>query len=110
MQYIDIYELKKQLNIEDTFTDDDDYLNQLCLVSSLAVYNYCNDGLTLYTGTTEGYSGVTLQSIPVTVKHATLLLASHFYLNRQPVAFISANEIPLGFKFLLDYYKNFLAV
>ena len=109
--YIDYIKLKQHLNIESTFTGDDSYLQSICSVASLAVSNYCNGGLSGYTGTTTGSTtGITLTDIPVTVMQATLLLATHFYLNRQPIAFVSANEIPLAFKFLLDADKYFIAV
>lgn len=111
MNYIDYIELKKHLNIESSYIDDDSYLQSLCSVASLAVSNYCNSGLSTYTGTTTGStSGITLVNIPVTVMQATLLLAAHFYLNRQPIAFASANEIPLAFKFLLDPYRNIVVM
>jgi len=98
MAYISLSQLKEQLNIEQEFVSDDGYLTQLISVSELAIDNYCNAGL----------SGYTANDIPVTVQQAALLLASHFYLNRQIVSFAQGVEIPYTFQFLLNPYKNYV--
>lgn len=103
--YTTVDELKKQLNIESTFTDDDQYLLELISVAEMAIDSYCNGGLN--TGvTTITISGVTYAALPKTVKQATLLLAAHFYINRTPVAFAQGQEIPYTFAFLLQPYRN----
>jgi len=95
MNYFTLPELKEQLNIESGFTRDDHYLSGCTTVACLSVDNYCNNGLTGFTGTT----------IPATVKQAALMLAAHFYLNRQIVSFATGVEIPYSFQFLLNPYK-----
>ena len=99
MAYFTLNELKKQLNIETSFTDDDVYLTGLTTVATLAVQNYCNYGLTGYTDST----------VPVTVKQAALLIAANLYNNRTPVSFAQGLEIPFTFRFLLDPYRYFIA-
>ena len=103
MAWITLSEAKTHLNIESGYTTDDTYITHLISVAELAVSNYTNYGLTGYTGTT----GTTV--IPVTIKQATLLLLSNLYVNRQPIAFATPQEIPYTVKFLLDQYKNFIA-
>ena len=98
MAYSTLYEIKKHLNIESSFTDDDSYINQLLSVAELAINNYCNNGL----------SGYTSSTIPVTIKQASLLLTAHFYLNRQIISFANGIEIPYTFQFLLNPYKNYI--
>lgn len=98
MAYITLFELKRHLNIETSYNEDDTYLQDVLAVSQLAIENYCNLGL----------SGYTDETIPVTVKQATLLLAAHFYLNRQLVSYAQGYEIPYTFKFLLNEYRNLI--
>ena len=98
MAYFTLAELKRNLNIEQEFTDDDLLLNSLMNVATLSVQNYCNLGLSGYTGTTA----------PVVVKQAAIMIASHLYINRTPVTYGSPIEIPYTFRFLLDPYKNFI--
>lgn len=95
MSYITLDQAKKHLNIESGFTEDDIYIENLVDVAELAVDEYCNSGL----------SGYTTETIPLTVKQATLLLIAHYYVNRQIVAFGTPAEIPYAFKFLLDFYR-----
>ena len=95
MAYTTLSELKKHLNIETTFTDDDSYLTTLADVAELSVNDYCNGGLTDFTSAT----------IPITVKQAILLLAGHLYVTRTLVSFAQGYEIPYSFKFLLNPYR-----
>jgi uncharacterized phage protein (predicted DNA packaging) len=96
MAYITLDLAKKHLNIETGFTEDDVYIESLISVAELAVDEFCNSGL----------SGYTDETIPVTVKQATLLLVAHYYVNRQIVAFGTPIEIPYAFRFLLDFYRD----
>lgn len=94
MAYIQLDELKKHLNIETSFNEDDLYLSTLIDVAELSIQEYCNGGLNTYT-----------DNVPITVKHATLILAAHLYINRTVVSFAQALEIPYSFKFLLNPYR-----
>lgn len=97
--YTTVIDLKTQLNIESGYTDQNNYLQQLLDVSELAIAKDCNNGLTGYTG----------QTMPITIKQATLMLAGHFYLNRTPVAFANAVEIPYSIKYLISADRNLIA-
>ncbi len=96
--YTSLAEIKKQLNIESTYTDEDQYLQQILTVAELAIANDCNYGLTGYTSTT----------MPITIKQAMLMLAGHLYLNRTPVAFAQAVEIPYSIKYLISADRNLI--
>ena len=98
MSYATLAEIKRHLNIEESYIDDDGYLQDLIEVTAIAIQNYLNDTL----------SGATETTIPMTIKQAALLLAAHFYTNRQIIAFANGVEIPYTYKFLLDPYKNFV--
>jgi hypothetical protein len=95
MAYTTLEALKAQLNIETTFTDDDTYMTTIISVVERAVKDYCDGGLDTYTDLT----------MPETVKHATLFLGAHLYINRTMVSFGTGLEIPYSFSFLLDFYK-----
>ena len=95
MAFIEVSELKKQLNIELDFTEDDGYLATLTDVAEQAIKSYCNGGLD------------TVTNAPTPVKQAALLLAAHLYLSRTTVSFAQGYEIPYSFKFLLNPYRVF---
>lgn len=99
MNYTNLTDAKKHLNIEPEFTDDDSYITSLLNVAELAVSNYCNDST---------FSAWTDITAPVTVKQAVYFLVGNFYVNRQPVAFAQGYEIPYTFQFLLNPYKEYV--
>ncbi len=96
--YTTIQELKTQLNIETTYVDEDVKLLELLQVAEYAIDKQCNHGLSGYTDAT----------MPITIKQAVLMLASHLYLNRTPVAFASAIEIPYSIQYLLSADRNLI--
>ena len=98
MGFITLQELKRHLNVESDYIDDDGILQDLIEVTAIAIKNYLNNELSGYTET----------NIPLTIKQASLLLAAHLYTNRQIISFANGVEIPYTFKFLLDPYKNFV--
>ena len=95
-----IQDLKRQLNIELDFLDDDLILQQYLNVSEAAVVNNLN----LYTGSTTGVTGT---NQPVELKQAVLLLAANLYANRSPIAFGQPYKLPYSFDFLINPYKEF---
>lgn len=102
--YVTVEEIKKHLNIETGFTDDDIYILNLISTAELAVYEYLNGGLSGAT-THIIIDNEEVTAIPKTVKQAIILLVSHFYLNRGLVSFAQGFEIPYAFKFLLNPYR-----
>lgn len=81
-----------------TITDDE------ALAVGVAFSNTASD-LTYYVITGLPLVGGTL---PLALRHAMLLMVSHFYALREPVMVgVGVTEIPLGFKFLIHAYKNF---
>ena len=95
MSYTTLAAAKKHMNIEEAFTDDDNYINDLISVCELSISNYCDGGLDDYDD----------NDMPVTVKQATLLLIGHLYVTRTIVSFSQGVEIPYSFKFLLNPYR-----
>lgn len=95
MAYTTLDKAKKQLNIEEDFTDDDDYITSLIDVVEASIANYCDGGL----------DDIDDEDMPTPVMHSALLLIAHLYLNRAVVSFAQGIEIPYSFKFLLSPYR-----
>ncbi len=97
--YIDLETIKKHLNIDSQFTDDDEYLTMLENVAEVSVEKHIDKGLTeLEDG--EG-------NLPSPLKQAMLLFIGNMYLSRESVTFGNAVEIPLSYNYLLDLYKDY---
>lgn len=98
MNYTTLNELKAHLNIETGYTTDDIYLTTLLDVAESACNEYTNNGLEIFN----------TYDLPIQIKHAIILLAGHWYLNRNMVSFGQGYEIPYTFQFLLNPYKNYI--
>lgn len=97
--YIDLNTIKKHLNIDTEFTEDDDYLMMLEGVAEISVEKHIDKSLTeLDDG--EG-------NLPSPLKQAMLLFIGNMYLSRESVTFGNAVEIPLSYNYLLDLYKDY---
>lgn len=91
---MDLERIKKHLNIDVSFVDDDVYLMELYNVSKTIV---------------EKHTCTTFNDdeIPHPLQQAILLLIGNYYANRESIAFASAGEIPLTYTYILDLYKNY---
>lgn len=95
--YISVEEAKKHLNINPSFTADDEYIAMIIEAAEQAVLATCN----LSINELEGNG-----TIPSPVIFATLLLIGDMYSNRQTNAFTTVNKIPT-FKFLLANFIKY---
>jgi uncharacterized phiE125 gp8 family phage protein len=43
-----------------------------------------------------------------TLKVAMYMLIQHYYDNRSPVSYLKVEELPLGYKYLVNQYKNYI--
>lgn len=96
--YISLEEAKKHLNIDPSFTDDDDYILKLIDVAEDAVEK--NTDIALADQVEGG------ELAPSTYQ-AILLLIGNFYANREPVSYSTISEIPYAFKYLVNLNRNF---
>lgn len=97
--YLQLEQVKKHLNIDSDFTEDDKYLEHLISVAELSVSTHLNIALDELAG--EG--GV----IPSPIIHAMLLMIGTLYNNRESVTYGSAIEIPLCYQYLISLYRNY---
>lgn len=99
MTYLTLEQIKKHLNIDSYYTDDDSYLTSLADVVEMVVEKHIDNSL------------VSLQSeggvLPPPLQHAMLLLIGNFYATRESIAFVTSSEIPLSYNYLLDLFKNY---
>ena len=90
-----VNEAKKHLNIDATFTDDDNYVSLLIDVAKQSVKNAIRSTST---------DDVTA-TLPL--KHACLLIVGNLYANREPVAYSTCVPIPYTFQYLIDPYIDY---
>ena len=97
--YLKLYEIKQHLNLDEDFTDDDEYLVSISEVAEEVVAKHIDNKLSDLCGD-DG-------ELPSPLRHAILLLISNYYDNRESVAAAQLHEIPLSYSYLLDLYKNY---
>lgn len=99
--YVNLQQLKKHLNIDSSFHEDDEYLCDLEQTAELAVERHIDDKLEdiiIASGRT---------TLPPTLIQAILILTANLYANRESIAFSSHTELPYSLTYLLDLYKNY---
>ncbi len=96
--YIELSKIKKHLNIDDYFTDDDEYLLSLEEVAETVVSKHidCNLSELLEDG-----------ALPAPLLQAMLLFVGDMYQSRESVSFTTAKEVPFSYEYLLSLYKNY---
>ena len=100
MAYINIETIKKHLNIESDFTEDDGYLSILEDVAEETVAKHICSNLS----DLEDGNG----NIPMPIHHAILLYIGDLYNSREGNAYgVSVTQIPFSYDYLLSLYKNY---
>lgn len=91
--------IKKHLNIDSNFTDDDNYLMGLKDVAFAVVEKHIDQSLSKIADA----SG----ELPTPLAQAILLYIGNLYNNRESIAYTGANEIPFAYDYLLSLYKDY---
>ena len=100
MAYVDLQLAKRHLNVEQEFTDDDEYISGLIEAAEVVVSkDICVE---LNTLVEEGG-----KDIPAPLRQCILLMVGQFYANREPVAFAQTSEVPLSYSHLVALYRNY---
>lgn len=94
----DLNLVKKHLNVEEDFTEDDLYIEHLFNVASLAVQNYIDISLELIERRNRG-------KLPPPLLQAILLLTANLYNNRESYTNQTVNKLPQSLEWILDQYK-----
>lgn len=99
--FVTINQAKKQLQIDDSFKEDDDYILSLIQVAEDAVSHHLDYPLQ------ELLEG---GELPSSVLQSILLLVGNLYANREPVSYSSAVKVPYTLDYLLGLYKKYSIV
>lgn len=91
-------EVKKHLNIDESFTEDDNYITDLIKVAEDAVAK--NENIALNNMIEDG-------ELPPSVKHSILLLVGNLYNNREATSYSVPSEVPYTYKYLINLNRNF---
>lgn len=97
--YIPLDVAKKHLNLEPSFTDDDQYIMMLIDAAEQAVLKHTNEDIEKLEEAGGG-------CIPTPIFNAILLMIGHLYQNREIVGTKTA-ELPLAYEYLIALYQNY---
>ena len=96
--YINKTLVKKHLQIDEDFNDDEEYILLLIQVAEDAISHHLN--IPLKNLLKDGV-------LPASIIQAILLLIGNFYANREPVAYGTVVKIPYTVDYLLNLYKHY---
>lgn len=97
--YIQLDLAKKHLNIEEDFTEDDEYILSLVEVAESAVRVHINED---FASIAEKNGGC----LPPPILQAALLMIGNMYQNREPIG-TKNQALPFNYQYLIDLYKNY---
>lgn len=101
MQFLTLSDIKKHLNVDAAFTDDDNYISSLGDVAEQIVAKHIDNDLENVIAFNQG-------ELPQPIIHAMKLFIGNMYMNRESIAFASASDIPLSYEYLLAPYHNYM--
>lgn len=99
MAYVDLQLVKRHLNVEETFTEDDAYIGSLIEAAEAVV----SKDICMSLGNLAGEGG----KLPAPLCQCILLMVGQFYANREPVAFVQSAEVPLSYRHLVALYRDY---
>ena len=97
--YLTLAQIKKHLNIDESFTDDDEYLSFLYNVAERTVQRHIDSNLASLTEE-EG-------SLPTPLLQAMLLYIGTLYAQRESISYSSVVDVPFSYDYLLSLFKNY---
>lgn len=97
--YIELDKIKKHLNIDADYTDDDEYL--------VFLYDVAEDVIQKHIDTTFENIKQKKGTIPTALLHAILLFIGNMYENRESISYASAQEIPTSLTYILNMYRDY---
>lgn len=98
MLYLTLDEIKKHLNIDSDFTEDDAYLESLETVAVELIQKHIDHSLNLLE--VDG-------KLPLSLQQGILLCIGNFYNNRESVAYAQSHEVPSNLQWILDLYQYY---
>lgn len=106
--FVSLERVKQHLNIESSYTGDDNYLNFLIEVAEGTVEKHiCSNLYDLCKVETGSGDGETY-TLPLPLQHAILLYIGDLYNSREGNAYgVSVSQVPFSYDYLLSLYKNY---
>lgn len=102
MKYLSLDLLKKQMNVDSEFNDDNEYIEWLGDVAEAVVQVDLCCPLEAF----EDENG----KIPAPICHAMMLYAADLYANREVNSFVNVMATPFSYQYLLDLYRCYADV
>lgn len=99
MNYLTLAEIKKHLNLDTEFIDDDAYLTALATASEDVVSKYIDYPLAQLENAEGG--------IPEALKFGMLLWIGTIYSVRESVSAVNMNTVPHSMELLMDLYRDY---
>ena len=97
--FLELSQIKKHLNIDTDYIDDDEYL--------LFLYDVAVDAIQEHIDTTFEETKQKKGEIPNALLHAILLFIGNMYDNRESVSFTSVHEVPNSLNYILNMYRDY---
>lgn len=94
---------KSQVRLESDFSLEDSYLEYLLNTAEEVVMNYINRSKDEYKDVTTGE-----YVFPKSIQHAVLVIAAHWYNQREAVSNTQMYEVPITLTALLKPYKKLI--
>ena len=101
MSYIDVNELKRWLNVEESWTADDLVMAEIIEGAEAAITAH------LARKSLAELEDETTHDIPADLKVAIKSLAATSYSNRESISFAEAKRIPYTMEYLIQKYKEY---
>ena len=98
--FLELDRIKKHLNIDDYYKDDDNYLVYLYEVAEKVVEKHTDTNLKEIAEKNGG-------ELPPPILHAMLLFIGDMYKSRESISFGSVTSIPFSYDYILSLYKNY---
>lgn len=98
--FLTLERIKKHLNMDEYFKDDDDYLMFLEDVAEQTVQRHIDSNLNVLADENGG-------ELPSPLIQAMLLYIGNMYSSRESIKFSNVQDVPFSYDYLLSLYKNY---
>lgn len=98
--FLELDRIKKHLNIDDYYKEDDWYIKTLYDVAEKVVEKHTDENLKDIANENGG-------ELPPPLLHAMLLFIGDMYRSRESTTFGTVNSIPFSYDYILSLYKNY---